>query len=428
MTYPESDGRYYSLAPTGTEGGAQTLLTVEQALSGLVLSDECVSIQEPAQRYRLGEISGFRKVNPEDMGVEGINMPRAITMVSIKDPYVEIYNAANRWNVQYQETLYNGLATKARESGEWTQRPGKAYIFDAEGTAYGVFATGSKSLTRAFFSEYLHSNALVQWRSLIPTAEALIYLSDPQSVDNVVGRDGTTVPMDKTAKMWLTLCSDARGMRSRATVMSYIGREFAERDIAWSRRLVYWMSAASGTALPTMQAALAAGIADRISFDLVEQDKRSLALVSQIAKDIGFQASKHITKHTETNVFDPRQMCVLKRSLIANNRRPTLVDALGIFEYANSMTGIDPVMFARSLYDMVAPGGRLIIGQMRDDRPNPDFTFGVVGWPFVSMRSVNDILRVIREAEIPLDKTDVYLPQDGVYSVVSIDKPIDAEN
>jgi len=96
---------------------------------------------------------------------------------------------------------------------------------------------------------------------------------------------------------------------------------------------------------------------------------------------------------------------------------------MGIFEYTGGNSKRDPVSFLKSGYDMLYPGGRLIFGQMLDTRPNPDFTMGIIGWPYVQMRSPAEIMEIVVKAGISPKEVKMYFPTDGVYTVVSIDKP-----
>ena len=103
--------------------------------------------------------------------------------------------------------------------------------------------------------------------------------------------------------------------------------------------------------------------------------------------------------------------------------RPMIVDAMGVFEYTGSRLTVDSSEFLAALYDILAPGGRLLIGQMRSDRPNPDFTLGVVAWPYIELRNPNEFMAVVRDAGIPPDRAELFLPTDGVNSILAIDKP-----
>jgi hypothetical protein len=77
---------------------------------------------------------------------------------------------------------------------------------------------------------------------------------------------------------------------------------------------------------------------------------------------------------------------------------------------------------------MLQPGGELVFGQMRDDRPLPDFTMGVLGWPYIVMRSPAEVMQIVQDAGIETRSAQLYVPDDGVYTVCSITKPTGHEN
>lgn len=115
----------------------------------------------------------------------------------------------------------------------------------------------------------------------------------------------------------------------------------------------------------------------------------------------------------------------LKEELEAKDELPEVIDMMGIFEYTGDNLGVDPVKFLETCYSFLKPGGRLVFGQMRTDRPVGDFTMGVVGWPFVHTRTLNEFMDVIVKAGIPVETVSLFLPADGVYTVGAIDKPVD---
>jgi hypothetical protein len=104
-------------------------------------------------------------------------------------------------------------------------------------------------------------------------------------------------------------------------------------------------------------------------------------------------------------------------------RRPRLIDMMGIFEYTGNNLNIDSAGFLGAAYGLLAPGGRLLVGQMRTDRPNPDFTLGVVAWPHIETRTPDELMGIVAKAGINLGNVEMFLPDDNVYTVLCIDKP-----
>lgn len=383
--------------------------------------------QDPVEKYRLGHIESVQEVSPEDFGISPELAPGAIYKVEVSDPYVNELDPDLLIAVQAREDQADAHARERREQGMWERKAGTAYV-DSEGqTRDKSRQWGDPVAHEEFFSE-LDSDGIRQWLTHIPSANALTILSDPVTTKNVVGRDGKTVAeMDETAKLWLTACTDAQAIRNRGTVMAelvngYVADSIKNGEMSQEQALK-WMSVACGTALPAMKAALKAGIKPEML--LVDIDENALKSTQRLGEDIGYEGS--LEQHT-TNIFSENDMAELRTYLGDNGGRPRIIDLMGIFEYTGEHTGVDPAAFLRSNYDMLHPGGRLILGQMRDDRPNADFTMGVVGWPYIVMRTPEEVMQVVKDAGIPVESAKLYMPQDGVYTVCAIDKPDGAES
>ena len=139
----------------------------------------------------------------------------------------------------------------------------------------------------------------------------------------------------------------------------------------------------------------------------------------RLAADLGMSGSIDMRRR---NIFDTQQMAELRDELVHDGGLPKLVDAMGIFEYTGENIGVDPISFLRSIWECVDLGGTLILGQMRADRPVPDYTLGVIQWPYIEMRSLDELMSIIVAAGIAPENVELFLPTDGVYAVVAIDK------
>lgn len=382
--------------------------------------------REPTELYKLGRIDSFREATAAEFNIPDELAPGVIFKVDVTDPYVEALNPEVVAYVKAREDQADAHARERREAGKWERKAGTAYI-DSEGNTRDKRRSWGDPVAHKEFFDELNSDALTQWLSLIPSANALTVLSDPEALDVVSGRNGTTAEADDTAKLWLTACTDAQAIRNRGTVMAelvngYVNEAAEKGDINKTQALK-WMSVACGTALPAMKAALKSGIDPEML--LVDIDENALKSTEALGEKIGYKGT--LEQHM-TNIFSPEDMAELRTYLGDNGGRPRIIDLMGIFEYTGEHTGIDPATFLRSNYDMLHPGGRLILGQMRDDRPNPDFTMGVVGWPFIVMRSPSEVMQVIKDAGIPVEAAKLYIPEDGVYTVCAIDKPDGVES
>ena len=384
-----------------------------------IITSEQLYTRPAPELYKQGEIQGFHAIDPSSVGIDPDNHPALVWSLEIADPYVDSYSASERFGVISSENAADATARLRRILGKWQRKPGTAY-YDENGDEQDKQEWGDPSLTKGFFNA-LGSEALADWRELVPTASALRYLSDP-TMNTLTDRAGEVHPIDDTAHKWMSLSTDAVGIRARGTVLSELVKAYVQdHDLGEN---VNWMSVACGTALPTIQGALAAGIDHKTSLLLVDPDKNAMSSTVEIADELGFQGE---IQQERMNVFKPEKVADLKERLIAEGKRPKLVDIMGILEYTGENLGVDSVEFLKMYYDILEPGGRLLLGQMREDRPRLDFTMGVVGWPYVQTRTINDLMGLLKEAGIPLDKAQVYLPKDGVYTVCCVDKPHDSE-
>lgn len=126
---------------------------------------------------------------------------------------------------------------------------------------------------------------------MIPSATALSYLSEPQEQGAISSKDGDQLEIiDPEAKKWFTLCTDAVGIRSCATVMSNLIKTFADERSS-DGKPVRWMSVASGTALPTIQASIAADVDHKTKLLLVDLDRKAMESTKVLSDEIGFDGT-----------------------------------------------------------------------------------------------------------------------------------------
>lgn len=378
------------------------------------------------QPYMLGVVTSYNQLTDiGDTGIQPENMPRAVWRLEIADPYVERYPAATRLRIQTAEKAADNQARLRREQGAWQRKPHTAY-FDTDGNEVnGKTNWGDPHLTRAFFDS--HGEALKLWqKAMIPKPEALKYISDPLTPTHVVSRPRkdkppVSVPMDETIREWHSLCTDGRGIRNRATVMAELARDYVRMHP--DEKYLPWMSIACGTAIPTIQAAVASGMGDRISLDLVDYDEYAMNAIEGTGTQLGFEGKIHLSN--PLFMFDPGFNALRQygERITQEGRRPRLIDMMGIFEYTGNNLNIDSAGFLGAAYDLLAPGGRLLVGQMRTDRPNPDFTLGVVAWPHIETRTPDELMGIVAKAGINLGNVEMFLPDDNVYTVLCIDKP-----
>lgn len=264
------------------------------------------------------------------------------------------------------------------------------------------------------FTEQLYVNpncTMARWRRAIPGAEALIPLYE-------VGShlpDGT--PIDDHAANLFQFAADARGIRSRAAAMTWV----VENHVAThpTNNALQWLSLACGAAVPAFRTVrdLQADGKD-VQVTLIDQDAQALDL------------ALHQAEHYEI----PRHSLILHRQNVLHKsrlhqtldpKRFHIAEGLGIFEYfvndVRKRTGAQS--FLQVAYDLVEPGGLLVVSNMLDTHPQLDFTLIAIQWPYIWPRSVKEIIEIIRDTGIPDEQVQVFLPSDGVYAVVAITKP-----
>lgn len=360
---------------------------------------------------RHGYVRSERVVRRE---IEGVTL----RYCSVVDPILDALAADAAADILSQESHFANIAQRRREARLWERNPGAAYPQVADSND-GFSAVWGDPQTRQRFQEHLGSAAYEAWLALVPHASSLAYLTDPLSAAHVSGDDGTFTDIDETLRTWWMACTDARGIRSRAIVMAHV----LERYLSANVNIHTWTSLACGTALPVIRASRDLGISPQMT--LIDFDPTALAYAVQLGEQYCFAGEM---TGVVGNIFDG--------TLLRSQPKSQIVDCMGIFEYigdelnhhlgAHGMC-VDPSSFLREAYDLLESGGMLIFGQMLDTRPNPDFTLGVVGWPFIEMRSIDEVLRIVSDAGIGLGQCQVYLPDDGVYAVYAVEKPRSSE-
>ncbi|HYG83496.1 MAG TPA: class I SAM-dependent methyltransferase family protein [Verrucomicrobiae bacterium] len=252
-----------------------------------------------------------------------------------------------------------------------------------------------------------------QWGSLMPTALALHPLQRPESA---VMPNGAHI--DDRARELFKHSIDAIGIRSRAAIMTDIALEIAKKQETNDMK---WVSIACGAAVPVLSAI------ERIKaeqpekapkLELIDLDPQALAFAKTLAEEQGLEAGRDFTTRRSNIIKD----MLVRDTLIDELGEQTaqMVDGLGIFEYFRDDVAVSML---QKMHRLVAPGGSLVIGNMLEDRPQLEFNRRAVGWPKIYPRALEDLSDLVQQAGIPIENVTTYIPEDGVYAVVSIEKP-----
>lgn len=378
--------------------------------------------------FELNVVTSMQEVDPGGLGLEPKEAPARIAVVDTFDPYLARLPEITHQQVYATEARYDDFARTRREQGMWKRLPRKAYVDTSGQSQQDTRGQWGDPVSKTLFYEEIDSEAWRVWDSLLPSASALAFASDPESIRTITDGSGVEHVIDPTMQAWLTAATDPRGIRSRGSVMAHLAREYVLSSSV-NKDDVRWLSVACGTALPAMQGAMMAGIHPRLN--LLDQDLSAMSSTQDLAQQIGFEGEITMeTKQSKTgeergyDIFNHAEMREYIDELTRENRQPDLVDAMGIFEYTGPLLRVDSSQFLRDCYDVLKPGGRLLFGQMRSDRPRSDFLMGVLGWPYVQQRSLQELMQVVVKADINPQEASIYLPADGVYMVAAIDKPL----
>lgn len=299
------------------------------------------------------------------------------------------------------------------------------------------------------------------WRSMVPTAAALMPIYDPTIETMPNGQ-----PMTQDLHDWLSNLYDGRGIRSRAKVVESTLIDTAheiERDHGGPATFTSLACGAAPTVLAAMDKIRQNGYVAPRSI-LVDYDSKMLDLVSERVKELHFDDEVSVVRQ---NVLDTdgltaspdqlldkagsnswyRQFGSLAFALMGQQRvegpeslapeSSDIVEAVGILEYLkeddwpyrynkvlNSKVDMaGAVTFIKNAYELVKPGGRLLLGNMLDTHPQLGFTLNVVQWPHIQPRSIDKMLELIGKSGIEVEKIDVLCPDDGVYAIYDIRKP-----
>jgi len=260
-------------------------------------------------------------------------------------------------------------------------------------------------------SEYFYaSSTMREWRvALVPGAGALLPVQRPD-----LARLPSGGRVDEVAAAIYRDALDSVGVRTRAVVLQDVVRHRTAGPA--DRPAAHWVSLASGAAVPVLDAlSHVEETGARPHLTLVDLDLDALATAQRLAAEAGLDVRRDIT--------------VLQRDLVSALmvRTPLLdelgrgsadvVEALGIFEYFR-----DPscVRLLRNAFELVRPGGVLVVANMLADRRELHFNQRAIGWPLLVPRSVEQLVGLVRRAGLPLDRTTITIPQDGVYAVVDV--------
>jgi cyclopropane fatty-acyl-phospholipid synthase-like methyltransferase len=183
---------------------------------------------------------------------------------------------------------------------------------------------------------------------------------------------------------------------------------------------IKWVSLACGAAVPVLDAVDGLRQTDNsknVHLTLVDYDPEALNFAEYLAGKQGLEADADYSIESANLI---RELIVSDAFVQRHGAESyDMVDMLGIFEY------FDKEMSAKMLHNafaLVKEGGQLVLGNMLVTHDNLQLNQRAIGWPSIKPRSFEEIAEIIELAGIPVEQSEAYVPKDGVYAVVSIEK------
>lgn len=271
-----------------------------------------------------------------------------------------------------------------------------------------------------------HVPGFADWHELVPTAAALAPLYNPLLEVLPNGK-----PLTPEMQAWMKNGDDAVGIRSRSEVVE---RVMSSGVLDAPHKQQRWISLGCGAAQSVIGSLQHIrnyeGIVPNVT--LVDYQRQALSLANQSAAEAGFS---EVVTPLRMNILKPEGIAVHEGEDGPAAETFDVVEAVGIVEYLKSEAAVyayDQVIetrtnmvgitgFLRNAYELVKPGGMLVVGNMRDTHPQLGFTLNTIQWPHIQPRSVGQMAQLIRAAGID-GKLDIYCPDDTVYAIYVIHK------
>lgn len=315
--------------------GANVAVFGEQALG--VESSVEVAVGEVRERAR----------QQVELGSGGSYTRRLVAVGDLSDAYPDERETFN----QYLDEL-NQLAVQHKD--EWE--------VPTEENNYKT--NPSRSM---FYSRFPGSETMRAWQKDIMKAKALYPLQKPHDAIRVLP-DG----VDDYAMNVFMFAKDSIGIRTRAAVMKQVAYE-TMKGIEDPEVAV--LSLGSGAAVPLIDAvsSIRDSLDKTVKMELCDLSGESLALAAELMHEANIPAEDVVDSYEGHFIRKLHEM--KKRSA-----RVDMIEALGLFEYLEDKAASD---LLRNSYELLKPGGVIILSNMLSNRPQLEFNQYGVGWPDV---------------------------------------------
>jgi len=258
----------------------------------------------------------------------------------------------------------------------------------------------------------------VRWGTLMPDSYALWNLYHP---DEETLPDGTHVT--DRMKMVFNHLLDARGIRIRGKLITALGiNQALKKDTGDT---FSWISHGGGAFAPAMHAAetLHDLTPDKpLHVEVYDLDEDAMKFGQEQAEKRGLTENAAFETHVANfrNDFLSGRSEAVQRAVEMGGA--DYVENSGLTEYFNDRIS---TMLVKNGYESTAPGGTFVFSNMRDDREQLDLNQRGVGWNKMFVRSLSELRDLLDMAGIDSETATVYQPQDGLYSIVEIRKPVE---
>lgn len=333
------------------------------------------------------------------------------------------------------------MAVTRRSAG--SEDPSLAYLD-------GKRANGGRKATIATEALIAADETMGTWIKTLPRAENLRAVAQPWKSVKTILRDKNTGEFTEieSSNHLIALTGgsgDGRAVREREawerqTVTDIIS---AEQLAGGELRLT---SLGTGTGEPAMDSGIAivrdlVGEEGKVSITGYDVNPNSLAIAQKLAErksaELGAADAVEFTGAI-TNLLSAEGLAKAVSDSDAH-----VYEAIGFAEYVPSANAKDPVEqqmrammargnllsaedFYKTIYDNMPQGSVLITGNMRRDSPQGDFVTDGLGWPGIIKRDTNEYLTILRDAGIPAEAVDLFVPDQeksaAAYNLVAIRK------
>lgn len=268
------------------------------------------------------------------------------------------------------------------------------------------------------------------WLRQIPTAAALQPLYRPTMPFLTTGED-----IDTNTRTLFCNTTDATGIRLRATLLQKIVRTESQRQPVRDRSTpLSVISLACGVAEPMVNALsrIAHETGRTPELTAVDYDRSALAETEKIASKYGLD--EHVRTFRD-NILHPARAVSEKLGKELSGSAD-IVDIVGIMEYLDvndsyyEYKGVvsgrpkqaGAVSLVRNSFDLVRPGGLLIVGNMSTEHPHLGFTLNTIQWPHIIPRTTDEVLSIFNAAGLT-GALEVIVPSDKIYNLYALRKP-----